>query len=176
MATDASPMAINMTPTTELEEGEGEEAMKDIEAEQQYGKPPPLHTAADWKIVLHLPEIETWLRMTSERVRDLTYSVQQDADSKHVDVHLVQLKDICEDISDHVEQIHALLETEFSLKLLSFSVNVIVDIHAVQLLWHQLRVSVLVLRERILQGLQDANGNYTRQTDILQAFSEEAEE
>lgn len=92
MATDASPMAINMTPTVEQEEGEGEEAMKDIDAEPQYGKPPPLHTAADWKIVLHLPEIETWLRMTSERVRDLTYSVQQDADSKHVDVHLVQLK------------------------------------------------------------------------------------
>ena len=86
------------------------------------------------------------------------------------------LQDICEDISDHVEQIHALLETEFSLKLLSYSVNVIVDIHAVQLLWHQLRVSVLFLRERILQGLQDANGNYTRQTDILQAFSEETKE
>ncbi|XP_008948200.1 PREDICTED: A-kinase anchor protein 6-like, partial [Merops nubicus] len=84
--------------------------------------------------------------------------------------------DICEDISDHVEQIHALLETEFSLKLLSYSVNVIVDIHTVQILWHQLRVSVLVLRERILQGLQDANGNYTRQTDILQAFSEETKE
>ncbi|XP_006835423.1 PREDICTED: A-kinase anchor protein 6 [Chrysochloris asiatica] len=174
MTTDASPMAINLTPT--VEQGEGEEAMKDMDSDQQYEKPPPLHTGADWKIVLHLPEIETWLRMTSERVRDLTYSVQQDLDSKHVDVHLVQLKDICEDISDHVEQIHALLETEFSLKLLSYSVNVIVDIHAVQLLWHQLRVSVLVLRERILQGLQDANGNYTRQTDILQAFSEETKE
>ncbi|XP_053526500.1 A-kinase anchor protein 6 isoform X2 [Artibeus jamaicensis] len=174
MATDASPMAINLTPT--VEQGEGEEAMKDMDPDQQYEKPPPLHTGADWKIVLHLPEIETWLRMTSERVRDLTHSVQQDSDSKHVDVHLVQLKDICEDISDHVEQIHALLETEFSLKLLSYSVNVIVDIHAVQLLWHQLRVSVLVLRERILQGLQDANGNYTRQTDILQAFSEETTE
>lgn len=174
MATDASPMAINLTPT--VEQGEGEEAMKDMDSDQQYEKPPPLHTGADWKIVLHLPEIETWLRMTSERVRDLTYSVQQDSDSKHVDVHLVQLKDICEDISDHVEQIHALLETELSLKLLSYSVNVIVDIHAVQLLWHQLRVSVLVLRERILQGLQDANGNYTRQTDILQAFSEETAE
>ncbi|XP_049753540.1 A-kinase anchor protein 6 isoform X2 [Elephas maximus indicus] len=174
MATDASPMAINLTPT--VERGDGEEALKDMDSDQQYEKPPPLHTGADWKIVLHLPEIETWLRMTSERVRDLTYSVQQDSDSKHVDVHLVQLKDICEDISDHVEQIHALLETEFSLKLLSYSVNVIVDIHAVQLLWHQLRVSVLVLRERILQGLQDANGNYTRQTDILQAFSEETKE
>lgn len=43
----------------------------------------------------------------------------------------------------------------------------------VQLLWHQLRVSVLVLKERLLQGLQDSNGNYTRQTDILQAFSED---
>ncbi|XP_067390400.1 A-kinase anchor protein 6 [Emydura macquarii macquarii] len=174
MATDSSPMVINMTPTAE-QDGE-DDAMKELDSGQQYEKPPPLHTGADWKIVLHLPEIETWLRMTSERVRDLTYSVQQDLDSKHVDVHLVQLKDICEDISDHVEQVHALLETEFSLKLLSYSVNVIVDIHTVQLLWHQLRVSVLVLRERILQGLQDANGNYTRQTDILQAFSEETKE
>ncbi|XP_064316307.1 A-kinase anchor protein 6 isoform X3 [Phalacrocorax carbo] len=174
MPSDASPMLINMTPTVERD-GE-EDVMKELDSGQQYEKPPPLHTGADWKIVLHLPEIETWLRMTSERVRDLTYSVQQDSDSKHVDVHLVQLKDICEDISDHVEQIHALLETEFSLKLLSYSVNVIVDIHTVQLLWHQLRVSVLVLRERILQGLQDANGNYTRQTDILQAFSEETKE
>ncbi|NXE32176.1 AKAP6 protein, partial [Ptilorrhoa leucosticta] len=174
MPSDASPMLINMTPTVE-QDGEGD-VMKDLDSGQQYEKPPPLHTGADWKIVLHLPEIETWLRMTSERVRDLTYSVQQDSDSKHVDAHLVQLKDICEDISDHVEQIHALLETEFSLKLLSYSVNVIVDIHTVQLLWHQLRVSVLVLRERILQGLQDANGNYTRQTDILQAFSEENKE
>ncbi|KAF7642438.1 hypothetical protein LDENG_00257870, partial [Lucifuga dentata] len=78
-----------------------------------------------------------------------------------------------EDISDHVEQIHALLETEFSLKLLSYSVNIIVDIRTVQLLWHQLRVSVLVLKERLLQGLQDSNGNYTRQTDILQAFSQD---
>ena len=84
-----------------------------------------------------------------------------------------RVQDICEDISDHVEQIHALLETEFSLKLLSYSVNIIVDIRSVQLLWHQLRVSVLVLKERLLQGLQDSNGNYTRQTDILQAFSQD---
>lgn len=90
MATDASPMAINLTPTAE--QGEGVEAVKDMDSDQQYEKPPPLHTGADWKIVLHLPEIETWLRMTSERVRDLTHSVQQDSDSKHVDVHLVQLK------------------------------------------------------------------------------------
>ncbi|XP_070776661.1 A-kinase anchor protein 6 [Enoplosus armatus] len=140
---------------------------------QRSKKPPPLHTGADWKVVLHLPEIETWLRATSDRVTQLTHSVGQDSDNRHVDVHLVQLKDICEDISDHVEQIHALLETEFSLKLLSYSVNIIVDIRTVQLLWHQLRVSVLVLKERLLQGLQDSNGNYTRQTDILQAFSED---
>ncbi|KAM4690081.1 A-kinase anchor protein 6 [Rhinophrynus dorsalis] len=143
---------------------------------QRYERPPPLHTGADWKIILHLPEIDTWIRSTSERVRGLTQSVQEDPQSKHVDVHLMQLKEICEDISDHVEQIHALLDTEFSLKLLSYSVNVIVDIHTVQLLWHQLRVSVLVLRERILQGLQDSNGNYTRQTDILQAFTQENQE
>ncbi|XP_037550736.1 A-kinase anchor protein 6 [Nematolebias whitei] len=136
-------------------------------------KPPPLNTGADWKVVLHLPEIETWLRATSDRVSQLAHSVGQDADNRHVDVHLVQLKDICEDISDHVEQIHALLETEFSLKLLSYSVNIIVDIRTVQLLWHQLRVSVLVLKERLLQGLQDSNGNFTRQTDILQAFSQD---
>ncbi|XP_041070657.1 A-kinase anchor protein 6 isoform X2 [Carcharodon carcharias] len=173
MATDASPMITNMTP---LEEPEDEGSMKEHDAIQRYEKPPPLHTGADWKVVLHLPEIETWLRMTSERVRDLTYSVQQDTENRHVDVHLVQLKDICEDISDHVELIHALLETEISLKLLSYSVNILVDIHTVQLLWHQLRVSVLVLRERILQGLQDSNGNYTRQTDILQAFGEDRKE
>ncbi|KAK5857856.1 hypothetical protein PBY51_011070 [Eleginops maclovinus] len=136
-------------------------------------KPPPLHTGADWKVVLHLPEIEKWLRATSDRVTQLTHSVSQDTDNRHVDVHLVQLKDVCEDISDHVEQIHALLETEFSLKLLSYSVNIIVDIRTVQLLWHQLRVSVLVLKERLLQGLQDSNGNFTRQTDILQAFSQD---
>ncbi|XP_039993373.1 A-kinase anchor protein 6 [Xiphias gladius] len=140
---------------------------------QRSKKPPPLHTGADWKVVLHLPEIETWLRATSDRVTQLSHSVGQDSDNRHVDVHLVQLKDICEDISDHVEQIHALLETEFSLKLLSYSVNIIVDIRTVQLLWHQLRVSVLVLKERLLQSLQDSNGNYTRQTDILQAFSQD---
>ncbi|MBN3277308.1 AKAP6 protein, partial [Polyodon spathula] len=179
MATDpASPMILSMTPVVEPR-GQGEEEegqVKEAESGQRYEKPPPLHTGADWKVVLHLPEIETWLRVTTERVRDLTHSVQQDAENKHVDVHLVQLKDICEDISDHVEQIHALLETEFSLKLLSYSVNIIVDIHTVQLLWHQLRVSVLVLKERVLQGLQDSNGNFTRQTDILQAFSEDKNE
>uniref|UniRef100_A0ACB8G4K1 A-kinase anchor protein 6 n=1 Tax=Sphaerodactylus townsendi TaxID=933632 RepID=A0ACB8G4K1_9SAUR len=90
VATDASPMVLNMTPSTE-QDGR-EVGMKDLDSGQQYEKPPALHTGADWKIVLHLPEIETWLRMTSERVRDLTYSVQQDSDSKHVDVHLVQLK------------------------------------------------------------------------------------
>uniref|UniRef100_A0A3B4Z8A5 A kinase (PRKA) anchor protein 6 n=1 Tax=Stegastes partitus TaxID=144197 RepID=A0A3B4Z8A5_9TELE len=149
-----SPMLTSVTPVT----------MK---------KPPPLHTGADWKVVLHLPEIEKWLKATSDRVTQLSHSVGQDGDNRHVDVHLVQLKDICEDISDHVEQIHALLETEFSLKLLSYSVNIIVDIRTVQILWHQLRVSVLVLKERLLQGLQDSNGNFTRQTDILQAFSQD---
>uniref|UniRef100_A0A3Q1BEA7 A-kinase anchor protein 6 n=1 Tax=Amphiprion ocellaris TaxID=80972 RepID=A0A3Q1BEA7_AMPOC len=144
-----------------------------LDTQQQMKKPPPLHTGADWKVVLHLPEIEKWLKATSDRVTQLSHSVGQDGDNRHVDVHLVQLKDICEDISDHVEQIHALLETEFSLKLLSYSVNIIVDIRTVQLLWHQLRVSVLVLKERLLQGLQDSNGNFTRQTDILQAFSQD---
>uniref|UniRef100_A0A8D3B9B2 A kinase (PRKA) anchor protein 6 n=1 Tax=Scophthalmus maximus TaxID=52904 RepID=A0A8D3B9B2_SCOMX len=161
-----SPMATSVTPVTPtVDHG------RDLDLESQ--KPPPLHTGADWKVVLHLPEIETWLRATGDRVTQLTHSAGQDADNRHVDVHLVQLKDICEDISDHVEQIHALLETEFSLKLLSYSVNIIVDIRTVQLLWHQLRVSVLVLKERLLQGLQDPNGNYTRQTDILQAFSQD---
>ncbi|XP_034153282.1 A-kinase anchor protein 6 [Esox lucius] len=187
MASEAySPMITSVTPTLEASikdeeagpsQGDlcGEVLVQDRDSSQRYQnqKPPPLHTGADWKVVLHLPEIETWLRATAQRVRDLTHSVQQDSLNRHVDVHLVQLKDICEDISDHVEQIHALLETEFSLKLLSYSVNIIVDIHGVQLLWHQLRVSVLVLKERLLQGLQDSNGNYTRQTDILQAFSQD---
>ncbi|XP_016401109.1 A-kinase anchor protein 6 isoform X2 [Sinocyclocheilus rhinocerous] len=187
MASEASsPMTTSVTPTLEPSpdkhddpcgpsvSGDGPTQKQD--PYRRYQKPPPLHTGADWKVVLHLPEIETWLRTTTERVRDLTHSVQQDSINRHVDVHLVQLKDICEDISDHVEQIHALLETEFSLKLLSYSVNIIVDIRSVQLLWHQLRVSVLVLKERLLQGLQDSNGNYTRQTDILQAFSQDHDE
>ncbi|XP_030643517.1 A-kinase anchor protein 6 [Chanos chanos] len=180
----ASPMITSVTPILEHcpkdEEPSpcgssmnGDEVVQDQDLRRRNQKPPPLHTGADWKVVLHLPEIETWLRATTERVRDLTQSVHQDSLNKHVDVHLVQLKDICEDISDHVEQIHALLETEFSLKLLSYSVNIIVDIRTVQVLWHQLRVSVLVLKERLLQGLQDSNGNYTRQTDILQAFSQD---
>ncbi|KAL6477742.1 hypothetical protein MHYP_G00135770 [Metynnis hypsauchen] len=180
----ASPMITSVTPTLESSPKEeqpgpcgpsssGDGMGQGRDPCRSYQKPPPLHTGADWKVVLHLPEIETWLRATTDRVRGLTHSVQQDSLNKHVDVHLVQLKDICEDISDHVEQIHALLETEFSLKLLSYSVNIIVDIRSVQLLWHQLRVSVLVLKERLLQGLQDSNGNYTRQTDILQAFSQD---
>lgn len=49
------------------------------------------------------------------------------------------LQDICEDISDHVEQIHALLETEFSLKLLSYSVNIIVDIRFVSFQHYRVR-------------------------------------
>ncbi|XP_057714783.1 A-kinase anchor protein 6 isoform X1 [Corythoichthys intestinalis] len=139
-------------------------------------KPPPVQAGADWQVLLHLPQMEAWLRASAARVTQLTRSVAQDGHNRHVDTHLLQLKDICEDISDHVEQIHALLETEFSLKLLSYSVNIIVDIRTVQLLWHQLRVSVLVLKERLLQGLQDPNGNFTRQTDILQAFSQDPEQ
>ncbi|XP_048830052.1 A-kinase anchor protein 6 isoform X1 [Brienomyrus brachyistius] len=186
MASEAtSPMITSVTPTVDpsrpvdlegLGQGDSDGTAKQQDPTQRYQKPPPLHTGADWKVVLHLPEIEAWLRGTTERVRNLTCSVHQDTLNKHVDVHLVQLKDICEDISDHVEQIHALLETEFSLKLLSYSVNIIVDIRSVQLLWHQLRVSVLVLKERLLQSLQDSNGNYTRQTDILQAFSQDHDE
>ncbi|XP_051579386.1 A-kinase anchor protein 6-like isoform X1 [Myxocyprinus asiaticus] len=189
MASEASsPMITSVTPTLEpipdkhddsetcVPSVSGDGATQKQDPNRSYQKPPALHTGADWKVVLHLPEIETWLRATTERVRDLTHSVQQDSINRHVDVHLVQLKDICEDISDHVEQIHALLETEFSLKLLSYSVNIIVDIRGVQLLWHQLRVSVLVLKERLLQGLQDSNGNYTHQTDILQAFSQDHDE
>ncbi|XP_054913065.1 A-kinase anchor protein 6 [Poeciliopsis prolifica] len=165
--------ASSLGPKSNQSNLTGEESITDPVFSQRTKKPPPLHTGADWKVVLHLPEIEKWLRATTDRVAQLTHSVGQDSDHRHVDVHLVQLKDICEDISDHVEQIHALLETEFSLKLLSYSVNIIVDIRTVQLLWHQLRVSVLVLKERLLQGLQDPNGNYTRQTDILQAFSQD---
>uniref|UniRef100_A0A3P9AUS2 A kinase (PRKA) anchor protein 6 n=1 Tax=Maylandia zebra TaxID=106582 RepID=A0A3P9AUS2_9CICH len=174
----ASPMLTSVTPVTPNLDPSTSSSLAAITVpplglEPQSKKPPPLHTGADWKVVLHLPEIEKWLRATSDRVTQLTHSVGQDSNNRHVDVHLVQLKDICEDISDHVEQIHALLETEFSLKLLSYSVNIIVDIRTVQLLWHQLRVSVLVLKERLLQSLQDSNGNYTRQTDILQAFSQD---
>uniref|UniRef100_A0A3B4BEM5 A kinase (PRKA) anchor protein 6 n=1 Tax=Periophthalmus magnuspinnatus TaxID=409849 RepID=A0A3B4BEM5_9GOBI len=177
-----SPMATSANlcdPCDEMDPGLDHDQNQDQDLDQgssvRQGKPPPLHTGADWKVVLHLPEIEKWLRASGERVTQLSHSVSQDREGRHVDAHLLQLKDICEDISDHVEQIHALLETEFSLKLLSYSVNIIVDIRSVQLLWHQLRVSVLVLKERLLQGLQDSNGNFTRQTDILQAFNQHSQ-
>lgn len=98
----ASPMITSVTPTLDpcaKDEGEGlgEGGSGDGPTRQQdharrQQKPPPLHTGADWKVVLHLPEIETWLRATTVRVRDLTHSVHQDALNKHVDVHLVQLK------------------------------------------------------------------------------------
>lgn len=109
MACEAvSPMITSVTPTLESSPKEEEEAglspsqgglcgeglaqERDPAQRYQNKKPPPLHTGADWKVVLHLPEIETWLRATTERVRDLTYSVHQDSVNKHVDVHLVQLK------------------------------------------------------------------------------------
>ncbi|XP_056445789.1 A-kinase anchor protein 6 [Gadus chalcogrammus] len=168
-----SPMitSVTMTHSNSLEE-----AVFPGHTPCRQRRAPPLHAGADWKVLLHLPEVQTWLRAAAGRVSQLTHSAGQDAEHRHIDTHLLQLKDICEDISDHVEQIHALLETEFSLKLLSYSVNIIVDIRAVQLLWHQLRVSVLVLKERLLQGLQDSNGNFTRQTDILQAFSQDQDQ
>ncbi|XP_049596104.1 A-kinase anchor protein 6 [Syngnathus scovelli] len=145
-------------------------------ADVAHRRPPPVQACADWQVLLHLPQTEAWLRTSGARVTRLTRSVALDGDNRHVDAHLLQLKDICEDISDHVEQIHALLETELSLKLLSYSINIIVDIRTVQLLWHQLRVSVLVLKERLLRGLQDPNGNFTRKTDILQAFSQDQDQ
>ncbi|XP_014882274.1 A-kinase anchor protein 6-like [Poecilia latipinna] len=69
-----------------------EESTTDPLFSQRTKKLPPLHTGADWKVVLHLPEIEKWLRATSDRVAQLTHSVGQDSDNRHVDVHLVQLK------------------------------------------------------------------------------------
>lgn len=94
----ASPMITSVTPTLESSHGpdgpneSGDKVLQSPEYRQRNRKPPPLHTGADWKVVLHLPEIETWLRATAERVRDLTQSVQQDSLNRHVDVHLVQLK------------------------------------------------------------------------------------
>lgn len=96
----ASPMITSVTPTLEPSTkedacrpgGSEDGVLQSPERRQSYKKPPPLHTGADWKVVLHLPEIETWLRSTAERVRALTQSVQQDSLNRHVDVHLVQLK------------------------------------------------------------------------------------
>ena len=104
----ASPMITSVTPTLEPSPREEEPspaetsssngaaemhaAQVSFPGRSRYQKPPPLHTGADWKVVLHLPEIETWLRATTDRVRDLTHYVHQDSQNKHVDVHLVQLK------------------------------------------------------------------------------------
>lgn len=77
-------------------------------------KPPPLHTGADWKVVLHLPEIEKWLRSTSERVTQLTHSAAQDSDNRHVDVHLVQLK-VSSD--PHQSDGHVMFSVKLSLRV-----------------------------------------------------------
>lgn len=101
MAAEASsPMITSVTPTLENDpnkedlelRGPGVSGDGTTQKQDRYQKPPPLHTGADWKVVLHLPDIETWLRTTTGRVRDLTHSVQQDNTNRHVDVHLVQLK------------------------------------------------------------------------------------
>lgn len=85
-------------------------------------KPPPLHTGADWKVVLHLPEIEKWLRATSDRVTQLTHSVGQDSVNRHVDVHLVQLK-VNTDVSDWF--IMQMTSCGFFSDLLDLSVRII---------------------------------------------------
>lgn len=94
-------MITSVTPTVDtsrkvdledLGKEDSDGTAKEQDPTQRYQKPPPLHTGADWKVVLHLPEIEAWLRGTTERVRNLTCSVHQDTLNKHVDVHLVQLK------------------------------------------------------------------------------------
>ncbi|XP_016129496.1 A-kinase anchor protein 6-like isoform X3 [Sinocyclocheilus grahami] len=111
MASEASsPMITSVTPTLEPSPDKhddpcgpsvsGDEPTQKQDRYRRYQKPPPLHTGADWKVVLHLPEIETWLRTTTERVRDLTHSVQQDSINRHVDVHLVQLKARLDDLTE----------------------------------------------------------------------------
>lgn len=58
MATDASPMAINLTPLwSRVKE---EEVMRDMDPDLSKAKSLPITYRSDWKIVLHLPEIETW--------------------------------------------------------------------------------------------------------------------
>ncbi|CAN0400740.1 unnamed protein product [Lampetra fluviatilis] len=122
-----------------------------------YERPPPVSTSgADWRAVLSLPALEGWLRDAAGRVRALADFMGSDARraTHHVDACLIQLKEICEEIWEHVEVIHALQEAEFPLRLLAVSVQVLLDIQAVHLLWHRLRVSTLLLRERVLRGLQ----------------------
>uniref|UniRef100_A0AAQ5ZV75 Uncharacterized protein n=1 Tax=Amphiprion ocellaris TaxID=80972 RepID=A0AAQ5ZV75_AMPOC len=106
--TSTCPASISSAPLMDLERPEDGASLSGSEpsrgspsgggteegrdASRRMKKPPPLHTGADWKVVLHLPEIEKWLKATSDRVTQLSHSVGQDGDNRHVDVHLVQLK------------------------------------------------------------------------------------
>ncbi|CAL8303733.1 unnamed protein product [Boreogadus saida] len=76
-----SPMitSVTMTHSDSLEEAAQRRA-------------PPLHAGADWKVLLHLPEVQTWLRAAAGRVSQLTHSAGQDAEHRHIDTHLLQLK------------------------------------------------------------------------------------
>uniref|UniRef100_A0A8C4PZ52 Uncharacterized protein n=1 Tax=Eptatretus burgeri TaxID=7764 RepID=A0A8C4PZ52_EPTBU len=63
-------------------------------------------------------------------------------------------RDIHNEISARVEQLHALLKVETSLQLVLAGTVLHGDLCAVRALWHQLRISAQVLRERLLRTHQ----------------------
>ncbi|CAL8298603.1 unnamed protein product [Arctogadus glacialis] len=84
-----SPMitSVTMTHSDSLEE-----AVFPGHTPCRQRRAPPLHAGADWKVLLHLPEVQTWLRAAAGRVSQLTHSAGQDAEHRHIDTHLLQLK------------------------------------------------------------------------------------
>nr|XP_032811716.1 A-kinase anchor protein 6-like isoform X2 [Petromyzon marinus] len=130
------------------------------------GRPPPVLAGADWSAALSLPETESWLAHMSGRVAQLGREVQRDVEGVRTELHLKQFKEICVEVSGRSECVRSLLGTEFPLRLLSPACAVPGAVRRAGQRWHQLRVSLQVLRERLLR---ESNGRHPPAARSLRA-------
>uniref|UniRef100_UPI00358E56F2 A-kinase anchor protein 6-like n=1 Tax=Myxine glutinosa TaxID=7769 RepID=UPI00358E56F2 len=123
----------------------------------------------DWQALLSLYDMQAWLRSSADNMMELTRAVQRDSEGRRTSFHLDQLQDIHNEISARVEQLHALLKVETSLQLVIAGTALHGDLCAVRALWHQLRISAQVLRERLLRTCQIKGSSFIRsriETDL----------
>ncbi|CAM9578951.1 unnamed protein product [Lampetra planeri] len=130
------------------------------------GRPPPVLAGADWSAALSLPETESWLAHMSGRVAQLGREVQRDVEAVRTELHLKQFKEICVEVSGRSECVRSLLGTEFPLRLLSPACAVPGAVRRAGQRWHQLRVSLQVLQERLLR---ESNGRHPPAARSLRA-------
>ncbi|XP_061407518.1 A-kinase anchor protein 6-like isoform X1 [Lethenteron reissneri] len=130
------------------------------------GRPPPVLAGADWSAALSLPETESWLAHMSGRVAQLGREVQRDVEGVRTELHLKQFKEICVEVSGRSECVRSLLGTEFPLRLLSPACAVPGAVRHAGQRWHQLRVSLQVLQERLLR---ESNGRHPPAARSLRA-------